>query len=348
MHLAGPMWDSFRVPIITSHRSPHSQETMTDPTTSPLRFLLAFPLALAACSGSTVSLPAASDDAGGHLHSSGSVAASSGASGIGIRSHSGSSQHPTADAAPGSDAGGAVVYVRVESVQTPVGSGSSQETPTDQRVGILGLTLLRSASDPSPLVVFKEAQPIDTPYNAGSSTLIGTARASSLVGGTYLLARVPVAYVKFTVAGTYHFGVTPVLGDFTDLIALTSGSTLDGATRDRGWWSSSFAVGGRTEGQVGGENAEIAQPGSGSRLGLDLSGPVAAYVFPVSLVIPEAIASDLEIVFTVNTYQDFHWQDQTEAGYEPGVFDVSQGGFEPVTQLGANSFTVTVGPASAH
>jgi hypothetical protein len=240
-----------------------------------------------------------------------------------------------------------VVTVRVDAVQTPITeTGISQETPVDQRVGILGLTLLKGASDPSPLVVFQHTQPVDTPYNAGSSTVVGTAPASVLVAGTYTLARVPVDSVKFTVAGTYHFGVTPVVGDFTDVIALSSGVSLDGATRARGWWSASFAVGGTTEGQTSGMNADIAQPGTASRIGLDLSGPVAAYVFPVNLTIPAVIDSDLEVVFTVNTYEDFHWMDQDEPGYEPGVFDVSSASFEPVTQLGGNGFTVTLGPAS--
>ena len=153
--------------------------------------------------------------------------------------------------------------------------------------------------------------------------------------------------MSFTVAGTYHLATTAIPGDFTDLIALTSGTTLDGGVRDRGWWSSSFAVGGVTEGQETGENAEIAQPGASSHIGLDLSGAVAAYVFPVSLTIPAAITADLEVVFTVNTYEDFHWQDESEPGYAPGVFDVSAGTFEPVTQLGGNSFTVTIGPAPA-
>jgi hypothetical protein len=154
-----------------------------------------------------------------------------------------------------------------------------------------------------------------------------------------------VAYVNFTVAGTYHYDGMAIPGDFTDLIALTAGVTLDGAVRDRGWWSSSFSVAGMTEGSVTGENAEIAQPGSTSGISLDLSGSVAAYVFPIHLTIPPSIEESSEILFTVNTYEDFHWTDENMAGYQTGVFDVSPGVFEPVTQLGGNSFTVTLGPA---
>ncbi len=289
---------------------------------------LAFPLllVLAACSGNTSSLgtsPTGPTDAGAH-----DVVTA----------------HP---ADTGVSPSSAQVYVRLNAVQTPTGPvapGAPQETPTDQRAGILGLTLLRDASDPSPLVVLDLPAAIDTLYNDGASTLIGAAPASAVTAGTYTLARVPVSYVNFTVAGVYHAGATPEAGDFTDLISLGTAVTLNGATRDRGWWASSFAVLGVTEGQTSGENAAIAQPASTSGMQLDLSGPVAAYVFPVNLVIPAAIPSDLEIIFTVNTFEDFHWTDQAAVGNTPGVFDVSSSGFEPVTQLGANSFTVTIVP----
>ncbi len=240
-----------------------------------------------------------------------------------------------------------VVHVRINVVQTPVGSGPSQETPTDERVGVLGLTLLRDASDPSPLTVLHEASPVETPYNAGSSTLLGSVPASTLAPGTYTVCRLPVSYVKFTVAGTYHVGAMSMPGEFTDIIALTTGASLDGAARDRGWWSSSFAAGGTTVGQTSGEHADIAQPGARSHITLDLHEVVAAFVSPVSITIPPVITQDMELLFTVNTYQDFHWQDETDSGYRPGVFDVSDSSFERVTQLGANSFTVSFGPVSS-
>jgi hypothetical protein len=298
-------------------------------------------VASGACSGSSVEEPASSqhDDAGGaldgRLDAHGALVD---ASRDGARTDSG----PTSTSEAGK---GPHVDVRVVAVQNAIaGGGVAQETPVDQQVGILGLSLLKDVNDPAPFVVIDHTQPIATPYDDGSNTLIGSIAASALQPGTYTIARVPVAYVNFTVAGTYHDGATPIVGDFTDLIALTSGVTLDGAVRDRGWWSSSFAVAGMTEGAVTGETADIAQPGAGSHLGLDLSQTVAAYVFPVSLVIPPDITSDMQVVFTVNTFEDFHWTDETEAGYATGAFDVSPGVFEPVTQLGANSFTVTFGP----
>jgi hypothetical protein len=291
-------------------------------------FALAFPLA--ACSGTS---PSALD-----VPRDGGSARPEGDTGAGVDARE-------AGSAP-TDAGGPVVYVRILAIQTPIaGESAPAETPVDQRAGLSGLTLLKDANDPSPLVLLDSPSPIVTPYNAGSTTLLGTVPASSLVAGTYTIARIPVAYVNFTVAGTYHYEGMAIPGDFTDLIALSAGVSLDGAVRDRGWWSSSFSVAGMTEGSVTGENAEIAQPGAASGIALDLSGSVAAYVFPINLTVPASIEESSEILFTVNTYEDFHWTDQTMAGYTTGVFDVSPGSFEPVTQLGGNSFTVTLGPA---
>ena len=244
-------------------------------------------------------------------------------------------------------ASGPVVSVRIKAVQTPVTGGPSQETPLDQRVGILGLTLLKGPNDPSPLAVLTRSSPIDVPYNAGCNTLLGSVPASTLAPGTYTLSRLVVSSVKFTVAGSYHLGAMSVPGEFTDVVALTAGTSLDGATRDRGWWSSSFAANGTTMGQTSGDHAVIARPGASSRIALDLHGPVAAYVSPVDITIPPSIARDMELLFTVDTYQDFHWQDETDSGYRTGVFDVSDSSFEPVTQLGANSFTVSFGPVSS-
>jgi hypothetical protein len=306
--------------------------------------LVLLPALAAACSGGTSSV-LLGDGGGGDADRK---AADTGAA----RHDSGVPSEDTGTTAKpdGGTGGGPLVYVRITAVGTAAGSGgsgASQETPTDQRVGIYGLTLLKDASDPSPLVVINSTTPLDTPYNAGSSTLLGHAPASALPAGNYTLARVPVGYVSFTVAGTYHAsGATAYPGDITDVIALTTGVTLQGAVRDRGWWASSFAVSGNTVGATTGENADIAQPGSMSHIGLDLSGAVAAYLFPVNITIPPSITTDMEVVFTVNTYQDFHWMDESDPGYTAGVFDVSPGSFETVTQLGANSYTVSFGPVT--
>jgi hypothetical protein len=81
---------------------------------------------------------------------------------------------------------------------------------------------------------------------------------------------------------------------------------------------------------------------------LDLGGPVAAYVVPVSLTIPAHIDRDLQIVFTQNTYEDLRWQDEPGPGYAAGKLDVTAERQERVTEVGANSVTATIEPVSSH
>jgi len=80
----------------------------------------------------------------------------------------------------------------------------------------------------------------------------------------------------------------------------------------------------------------------GSGIHLDMTNPMGAYVLPVHLVVDPTVSHDVTITFKLNTYKDFHWQDEAQPGYASGVFDVSYGLYEPVTQLGANSVIVTM------
>ena len=138
-----------------------------------------------------------------------------------------------ADAGTDAEGAGPRVYIRIKAVQTPEGNpGVAAETPTDQNVAVLGVTLLKDKNDPAPLVALALSTPIVTPYNDGSSTLLGSVPASALTSGTYTFIRVPVAYVRFTVAGTAHADGVSVPGDLTDAICLTTGSAIDGATRE--------------------------------------------------------------------------------------------------------------------
>jgi hypothetical protein len=313
------------------------------------RSIVAVFLFLAACSGTGVSPVDVSPDAatGSKDGATGPKDAAAATKDAALANDAGHVGAGDTGVPVGDGGSGPRVYIRINAEQSPFGTpGPSQETPTDQRVGVLGVTLLKTASDPSPLVALDLTTPVEALYNAGSSTLLGSVAASDLVAGTYTVVRIPVAYVNFTVGGTAHYGAISLPGDLNDIICLTDGTTLDGAVRDRGWFSSTFTGAGHTYGPTLGEDSAIAQPGSQSHIGLDLSQTVAAYVFPLTLVIPATITHDMEIVFTANTYEDFHWQDQATAGFTAGVFDITATSYEPVTQLGANSATVTIMPVT--
>ena len=287
-------------------------------------------LVLAACSGTAPSLgsSAASADGGGG-------GAGGGAGGAGISADGGSS----------TSAGGGSYIIVLRATQSPVAvdTSTSGQTPSDQRIGFLGLRLLQDASSEGPLDVADFSSPVDVGYNDGDETVIAKVPAKSLRAGHFTTAEVPIAYVRFAVAGTYHDGEVAAPGNFADVIAMANGAAIDGSTHDQGYWKTTFSsTAGTTLGTMAGENAVVAQPASGSGIALDTSGSPAKYVFATDLTIDPNLDHDEKIVFTVNTYQDFRWQDSANAGYTNGVFDVSSAGFETVTQLGANSIATSI------
>jgi hypothetical protein len=243
----------------------------------------------------------------------------------------------------GPGTGNYIIVLHADQTPVAVDASTSGETPADQRIGFLGLQLLQNTNDPSPLVVANLSAPVDVGYNDGDDTVIATVPAKNLRAGHFTVAHVPIAYVRFTVAGTFHSTEIAVPGDFSDVIAMANGAMIDGTSRDQGFWETAFSSdGGTTYGMQTGEHAVIAQPGASSGIALDNANSPSKYVFSTDLDVDPTIDHDVRVVFHVNTYQDFRWQDSNAAGYTNGVFDVSSSGFETVTQLGANSISTTI------
>jgi hypothetical protein len=288
-------------------------------------------LTLAGCSGVSPTTGAAASAAG--TDDGGSSSSTSSPTDGGT-----SSSNPT-----GSGTGNYIIVLHADQTPVAVDPSSSGETPSDQRIGFLGLRLLESVGDDNPLVVATMSAPVDVGYNDGDDTVIATVPAKTLRAGHFTVAQVPIAYVRFTVAGTFHTSEIAAPGNFSDVIAMANGAMIDGTSRDQGYWETAFSSsGGTTYGMQTGEHAVIAQPGASSGITLDNANSPSEYVFPTDLVVDPNLDHDVRVVFHVNTYQDFRWQDSNAAGYASGVFDVSASGFETVTQLGANSMSTTL------
>jgi hypothetical protein len=235
--------------------------------------------------------------------------------------------------------------VHLLATQAPLtfADGYSGETPVDQRMGVRKLTLLRDANDPSPVVVFDNgANAVDAGLNDGNDTVCGTALASSLPAATFTVARVTVGYYKFTVAAVLHENGVSTPGDYTDLEVLTNGTKFGGQTYDQGYYSFTFSVGGTAYGTVTGTGLVTPVDDSTGGISLVTTGGEVDYVFGINLQTNPGLTSTAKIVMTVNTYQDFRWQDVSGPGYEPGVFDTTATECEPVMSFGANAFTVAV------
>lgn len=274
-------------------------------------------LALVACSGSTVSV-------GGYQNGA-----------------SGADAGDTSTADGGATIVGAKVeiHLRASTSAVPHTDGLSGQTPTDQRIGIRSLRLLKDANDSAPLVVFDHGgNAVEAGLNDKDDTVVATVAAASLTAGRYTVARVGVGYVKYQVAATMHAASQTVAGAFDNMQVLSSGTVVDGETFDKGHYRFTFSVGGTPMGSTPGEGGPVPQIPAGGGISLDSSGPESAYVFPVDVPVDPSVKSDVKMIFEINTNENFRWQDQALAGYTPKVFDVTPVSYEPVLSFGANSF----------
>ncbi len=217
----------------------------------------------------------------------------------------------------------------------------SGQTPSDQKIGIRKLTLLTADASALPYVVFDhKSAAVEAGLNDKDDTLLATFSASELKAATYTQARVAISHVRYRVASSMHaFGIV-ASGTFNNFQVLSDGSTIDGQTWNKGHYLFAFDVNGQTYGTQTGEDGPVPQIASGAGLTLDSSGPESEYRFPVNLVVPSNLTTDVAITFEINTHENFRWQDQVVTGNQSGVFDATPTTYEPVMSFGANSFQI--------
>ena len=257
------------------------------------------------------------------------------------QSDAGASQ-ATTDAATTAPNGAKIeIHLRASTASVPHADALSGQTPSDQKIGIRSLSLL-TGPGAAPLVVFDHgANAVEAGLNDKDDTVVATVLASSLRAGAYTLARVGISHVRYRVAATMHTLGQSVPGTFDNLQVLSDGSLVDGATRNKGHYRFTFEVGGKVLATQPGEGGPLPEVPSGGGISMSTSGPETAYVFPINLPVDPTIATDVTMLFDINTSENFRWQDEPAAGHQPKVFDVTPTTFEPVKSFGANSFRLT-------
>jgi len=235
--------------------------------------------------------------------------------------------------------------VRGSTAPVPHADGLASQTPIAQGVAVRSLWLLRSADDPSPLrVADLGPASVETDLVSGETSDVATVSLGSLPAGTFTVAKVGVAYVRYSIASRLHQGGFAVDGRHDNVQALSEGVTVDGAVRKKGWFRSSFAVGAATYGTIESGNAPLPAVASSGGMTLDTSGAESFYVFPVAITIDPAHATDVRLVCEVNVHESFRWIDQATPGYAPGVYDTTPTTFEPVMSFGASAFSLILEP----
>ncbi len=237
------------------------------------------------------------------------------------------------------------ITIHVGATATPFAhkDGLSGLTPLDSRLGIVSLTLLRSASDPSPWVVFdRGVDYVEAGLNDGDDTEVGRVARSLLVNDTFTLAKVGVTHVRYRVPSTMHLAISnngvPVTGTFDNVQALADGVTLGNGVRASGWYRYSFVAQSYAV-PVEGANAPLPTSASAGPFTLSLDAGKASYTFPVNL---KASGDATRVSIVVNVHDQFRWQDQATTGFTAGVFDSTPSSYEPVRKFGANAFALAI------
>ena len=290
-------------------------------------FLLA-----AACSGSTGSVVDGPGDPG----------TSSGGSGSGSEGPGASSGTPGTPGLPGTPSTGAQITLALRGSLTPVAHADAfaSQTPISQNVAVRSLWLYKTATDPNPLKVADlGATSVESDLVSGKTNDIATVSLKSLPAGTYTLAKVGVAYVRYRIAARLHNGVVTD-GRYDNVEALSDAVMIDGKTRARGWFRSEFGIGNTTYASYEGANAPLPQLPASGGMTLETSGPSAFYVFPMNVTIDPNEPKDQRIVCEVNVHESFRWQDQAQGGYAAKIFDTTPTTYEPVMSFGASAFSL--------
>jgi len=287
---------------------------------------LASSLLLAACGGST-----------GSVDDPSAPGASSGGSGSG-------QQEPGTTTTTPSTGAQVTLALRGSVAPVPHADGFASQTPQSQYVAVKSLWLLKSADDPSPLKVADlGTQAVETDLVSGKTNDIATVSLKSLPAGTYTIAKVGVAWVRYRVTARLHNGVATD-GRYDNVEALSDGVVFEGKARQKGWFRSAFGVGDTTYGTLENNDAPLPQLPSSGGMTLETTGPDSFYVFPMHVTIDPSEPKDQRIVCEVNVHESFRWKDEVTPGYASNVFDTTPTAYEPVMSFGASAFSLSLEP----
>ncbi|MBW2455201.1 MAG: hypothetical protein JRI68_11855 [Deltaproteobacteria bacterium] len=238
------------------------------------------------------------------------------------------------------------IRFRSSTAPFPHADGLSGQTPLSHVSGVRKLQLYQSPTDPNPLTVFDFGSDfVEVSYADGADTPVHTVPASSLPAGLYTMARVVHSHVRYEVASTMHVNGQSLPGTFDNLQVLSDGTLVEGQLRNHGYYEYVFSTG-NVDFPISGDDAPVPEWSETGGFSTKLENGEWSYYFPVELVLTPEVTEDIDIVLDVNMHESFRWQDQSEPGFAPDVFDTVPTAFEPVKRFGANDFALSLEPAA--
>ena len=267
-----------------------------------------------------------------------------GGGGSGGAGEGGSTTSSGQGGAGGEQPPGPSITIRFRSSTAPFahGDGLSGQTPLYHVSGVRKLQLFHDADDTDPFTVFDFGDDqVEISYGDGDDTVVVSVPASTLPHGNYSIARVVHTYVRYGVASTMHANGLDLPGAFDNLQVLSDGTTIDGTSHDHGYYEYVFTTNGM-DFPTSGTDAPVPEWPETGGIEARLEQGEWSYYFAVQLALTPDVPGDMDLVFDVNMFESFRWQDQDLPAYQPGVFDTTPTSFEPVMRFGANSFGLTL------
>jgi uncharacterized protein DUF1566 len=196
------------------------------------------------------------------------------------------------------------------------------QTPTQMRVGIMAVELLRSHKDPAPVSLELAGDLVEVDVSAGGVVL--TNNTAGLPPDTYTHIRVRVAYVVYQLQATAHFGMAAP-GTLEIDMALSNHENDQGQIRAQGQYLATFTAFGQTRAFPGSTtlNCTLSEWGgiaATTGTAFDVRVPIPGNPLVVDTEGSEPLFIDLQFPI-----QDtFSWRDLDESGFSQGVLDISQ------------------------
>lgn len=272
-----------------------------------------------------------------------------GAGGAGGTSTGGESAGGESAGGAGGAPGDPEVTVRITANTDPFphADGLAGQTAIAASGGVRSLMLYKDASDLEPLVVFDHgANVVEVGYDDLSETEVAVVPTSTLVGGTYTIARMSQSYSRYQIAATLHpLNGAPVAGELDNLLVMSDGTMVDGQMRDAGYYEFAFLGGGDSFDTTGEDFPIPIYSFTAGASAVHEQGEWAVY-FPVNVELPDDPTLDVELRIDVNLDHAFRWTDLLLLGYELDVFDITEISYEPVIRFGGNHFEMTVATQS--
>jgi len=243
-----------------------------------------------------------------------------------------------ADAAPG---GKIAIYLKGVQDKPAPADGLAGQTPTDFQIAISRYEVLRTMDDNMPQLCFDLGS---TPAVADmkGDNLVGTCQTFYIATALYNYGRTTVAWSRFTVQGTLHYGGQPFAGKFTFFRAW-SDTTYSGKSYKAGMGTLRF----QDKGGIVDNTVDYAYPPLESPPGMKMQTQAGEFTitFPYSKPLPivQAASGEYWARFNWHVLNGFRWQDAAKPGFETGVWDVVMPPdvSEDVKSLGATGYHVT-------